>query len=375
MTREMEMLASIAVDQKTLATNFVDVIPDCCGAGADVKTELINYSPLYNYLINTALARRVRGLIQGEDGMCILHKDSNGDYVIDIPGSYWSEPAVSTAEECCWQPFDFAKCASNVPVKRLCLKDCDNIDNELLGQVVRMNASYGELANQGETLWETKKRIARISMAFLTMNNVILGTTAATTDILKPFHGLMEVMSNPAVVTVAGADILSAFDSLYCRMTLLGATDYVFAVNPIIYESISSVVQPGQFGTLPSGWARNGEELTFRGIGFIQDRHVPVNLTTGTGEVWVLKSDAVGAWMATDLMPADPFIKESGHIEETLANGCGSSCTFYYNFGSVFNNNANKLMRITGIPVSAACAASTGDLGGLIMPETLIPRA
>ena len=32
-------------------------------------------------------------------------------------------------------------------------------------------------------------------------------------------------------------------------------------------------------------------------------------------------------------------------------------------------------MRITGIPVSAACAASTGDLGGLIMPQTLIPEA
>ena len=374
MTREMEMLASIAVDQKTLATNFVDVIPDCCGVGADVKTELINFSPLYNYLINTSLARRVRAMIDGENGMCILHK-SNDDYVIDIPGSYWSEPAQSTAEECCWQPFDFAKCASSVPVKRLCLKDCDNIDNELLGGLLRMNASYGDLARQGESLWETKKRIARISMAFLTMNNVILGTTAATTDILKPFHGLMEVMSNPAVVTVAGADILSAFDSLYCRMTLLGAGDYTFAVNPLIYESIRSVVRPGQFGELPSGWAMNGEEITFHGIGFIQDRHVPVNLTAGTGEVWALKGDAVGAWMATDLMPADPFIKESGHKEETLANGCGSSCTFYYNYGSVFNNNSNKLMRITGIPVSAACAASTGDLGALILPQTLIPNA
>ena len=372
---EMEMLARVAVDQKTLATNFVDVIPDCCGAGADVRTELMNYSPLYNYLINTALARRVRGMINGDDGMCILHKDSEGNYVIDIPQTFWSEPAVSTAEECCWQPFDFAKCGAPVPVNRLCLKDCDSIDNELLGRVVRMNKSYGELARQGETLWATKKRIARISMAFLTMNNVILGTTSATTDILKPFHGLMEVMSNPAVVTVSGADILSAFDSLYCRMAILGADGYTFAVNPLIYESIASVVQPGQFGNLPNGWTRNGDSIRFHGIGFIQDRHVPVNLTLGTGEVWVLKSDAVGAWMATDLMPADAFIKESGHQEESLADGCGSSCTFYYNYGSVFNNNANKLMRITGIPVSAACAASTGDLGGLIMPETLIPQA
>lgn len=373
MTKELEMLANIAVDRKELATNFVDVVPDCCGAGADVKTELMNRYPLYTWLINTQLSQRVRSMISGEDGMCILHKDSNGNYVIDVPNVYWSELPTSSAEECCWQPFDFAKCGAPVPVNRLCLKDCDNIDNELLGRVVRMNQSYGELARQGESLWDTKKRIARISMAFLTAYNVILGTSSTSTGVLKPFHGLLEVMSNPAVAAVVGSDILSAFDSLYCRMAILGVDGYVFAVNPLIYESILSAIRPSQYGLYPFGWARNGDEVTFHGIRFLQDRHVPVDLQAGTGEVWALKSDAVGAWMATDLMPADAFIKESGHREETLANGCGSSCTFYYNFGSVFNNNSNKLMRITGIPVSANCAASTGDLGGLVMPETLIP--
>lgn len=372
---ELKLLESIAVDKKRLATNFVDVIPNCCGAPAELKTAILNQHPLYQWLISTSLSQRVRAEIDGQNGMCILHKDSNGNYVIDVPENFWSLPTTSSAEECCWQPFDFAKCGGSVPVKRLCLKDCDNVDNELLGQVVGLNANYGEFGSQGESLWDVKKRIARLSMAFLTAYNVILGTTTNTTDVLKPFHGLLQVMANPAVATIEGADILSAFDSLYCRLALLGAGDYVFAVNPIIYNSLLSVIRVGQFGELPLGWTRNGDELAFHGIGFIQDRHVPVDMADGVGEVWLLTGDAVGAWMATDLMPADAFIKESGHQEETLANGCGSSCTYYYNFGAAFNNNANKLMRIVNIPVSAYCLGSTSDLGALIMPTTLAPKA
>lgn len=376
MNNMIKMLDAIAVDQKHLATNFVDIVPDCCGAGAEVKTELMNRYQLYNWLINTSLSRRVRGMINDVDrGICILHQDTEGKYVIEIPQIYWSLPPTGSAEECCWQPLDFAKCGGNVPVNRLCLKDCDNIDDELLGRVIRMNRSYGELARRGESVWATKKRIARVSMAFLTAYNVILGMDENVTDFLKPFHGLLQVMSNPAISTIEGAEILSAFDSMACRMALLGGDDYIFALNPIIYNTLLNVIRRGQFGELPMGWSRNGDELRFRGIRFLQDRHVPVDLEAGTGEIWVLSGEAVGAWMATDLMPADAFIKESGHKEETLADGCGSSCTYYYNYGAAFANNANKLMRIVNVPISAACVTATGDLGNLIMPNTLIPKA
>lgn len=376
MNDTIRMLEAIAVDQKHLATNFTDVVPDCSGIGADMKTELMNRYRLYNWLINTPLSRRVRELVDGtQTGMCVLHKDSNGKYVLEIPQTYWSLPTTSGAEECCWQPFDFAKCGGNVPVNRLCLKDCDNIDDELLGRITKLNASYGELGRRGESFWDTKKRIARLSMAFLTAYNVLLGMDENTTDFLKPFHGLMQVMSNPAVAAIEGANILSAFDSLYCRISLLGGGSYVFALNDIIYNSLLSVIREGQNGQLPAGWTKRGEELYFHGIGFIRDRHVPVDLTAGTGEIWLLSGEAVGAWMATDLMPREAFIRESGHQEETLANGCGSSCTYYYNFGAAFNNNANKIMRIVNVPISAYCTAATSDLGGLVMPETLIPKA
>lgn len=373
MLNELKMLEEIAVDQKLLSTNFTDVIPECCQNDLEVKTALMNRHPLYTWLINTQLSRRVRGNLQGRDANCYLVKGEDG-YELKLPGSFWTLEPTDTSEECCWVPLDFAKCSGTVPVRRLCLKDCDSIDEELMGRFLRVNSDFGGVTRAGETYWETKKRIARLSMAFFTVYNLMYGRIGQTTPILKEFHGLFDVMSNAAVVAIPGTNPLSAFDSLWCRLSLLGATDgFVFGLNDITYNSLLAVVTADQFGNLPTGWTRNGDELRFHGIEFIRDRFVPVDMAEGTGEIWLLASDAVGAWLATDLMPADAFIKESGHKEETLQNGCGSSCTFYYNYGTTFNNNANRIAKIVDVPISAACMATTGDMGALIMPTTLIP--
>lgn len=372
--KEMKLLEEIAVDQKLLATNFTDVIPDCCDSEPEIKTALMNRHPLYTWLIGTQLSRRVRSRINGADANCFLLKGDDG-YELKIPGTFWSLEPTDTSEECCWVPLDFAKCSGTVPVHRLCLKDCDNIDDILMGRFLKVNSAYGGVTRAGESYVETKKRIAKLSMAFFTVYNIMYGRVGQTTSILKEFHGLFDVMSNAAVVSIPGTNVLSAFDSLWCRMSLLGDTSgFTFALNDIVYNSLLDAVVPGQFGELPSGWTRNGDELRFHGIGFIRDRFVPVDMAEGTGEIWLLASDAVGVWMATDLMPQDAFVKESGHQEETLENGCGSECTFYYNYGTTFNNNANRIAKIVDVPISAACMATTGDLGALIMPTTLIPN-
>ncbi len=371
-------LEEVAVDIRHLATNFTDVVPDCTGMGADPRTELQNENPLYFWLLNTPLSRRVRGMINDvERGACIFHKDATtGKYVIEIPQSFWSLPAQSTADECCWVPFDFAKCGSNVPVERLCLKDCDNLDDIILGRVQKLNRSYGEFGRRGENYVSVKERIAKLSMAWLTANNAILGTDGNFTDILKPFHGLLQVMLNPAINVIDGTDILSAFDSMWCRLKILGYSDVVFATNPIIYESISSVIQLGQNNRYPIGWTKDGDSIRFHGIRFIQDKKVPVDLTASTGEVWVLSGDAVGLWMVADLV--NP-IKRPSHdggqfTEASYADGCGRECKWWYNYGAAFNNNANKLMNIINIPISANCVSAAGDLGNLIQPNTLVPR-
>ena len=373
----MANLEEVAVDIRELSTNFADVVPDCTGLGVDPKTEVENRFPLYYWLLNTQLSRRVRSMINTVDhGMCILHKDATtGKYVIEIPQSFWSLDFPDTSAECCWQVPDFAKCASNVPVNRLCLKDCDNIDDVIMDSIRKVNATYGDVARKGETIRTVKERVAKWSLAFLTAYNVLLGTDNNTTSILKPFHGLFQVMLNPAIVKLSGADILAAFDQLWCRLTVLGNTDGVFATHPIIYNSIMSVIRTGQNGELPLGWSRNGDEISFHGIRFIRDIHFPIDLTNAKGNVWYLSGDAIGLWMAADLSGIKRPTYNGGQFKEMpLVDGCGQECKWWYNYGAAFNNNANKLAIIEDIAISAYCATSTGDLGALLQPTTMIPK-
>lgn len=374
MSMSAKSLDSVAVDQKMLATNYPYVVPDCTGAGAEVKTMLMDRFPLFTWLNGTDLSRAVRSRI-GENGLCMMHQNESGKWVIEVPRTVWTLPAQSTKSECCWQPFDFAKCAGNVPVNLLCLKDCTPILDEFIGRSLTVPTALEGVAGDGETMENIRKRVARLSMAFLTAYTVILGVDDTYTDILKPFHGLLAVMENPAVVSIQGAAVLSAFDSVACRLALLGDRgQFVFAVNPVTYESIKAEIRPGQYGELPIGWRYTADgELEFSGIRFIKDALVPVDLEGQTGEVWVLASDAVGVNLATDLMPADAFIKSSDTLTNTPADGCGQNCNYYYNFGAAFNNNANRLMKIVNIPISGACSAAITDLGGLVMPTTLIP--
>lgn len=373
MNMNIRTLDNVAVDMKQLSTNFGDIAYDCYGMdGATLKTELQNRFPVVMWLLGTRLSRTV---ISGASrNMMGLHKNEDGEWVLEVPRTIWTTLPASTENECCWLPFDFAKCAGNVPLKLLCLKDCENILDGFVSEIIKPGRIEG-ISSAGESLASVKRRIARLSMAFLTAQNVMLGVDNAATTVLKPFHGLLQVMENPAVTSIDGTNILAAFDELGCRMDVIGGfEDTVIAVNPIIYSSIEAEVRPGQNGELPAGWARRGDRLYFKGIAFIEDRLVPVDTANGTGDAWILNGDAIGAYLATDLAPTDRFIREAG-TEETQANGCRTECTYYYNFGAVFNNNANKLAVISDIPVSTACAGTLGSLGGLIVPKTLIPEA
>ncbi len=374
---DMDTLRMTAIDRRnviSLATNFGDTVPECTGVGVELKTELQNRFPLLMWLMGTALSQETRR-DRREGGACVLHKDGDGKWVMEVPRTIWTTTPTSSSSECCWAPMDFAKCGSTVPLNLLCLKDCDNIMDDLMGREVINHTRVEGIASDGETMNAIKKRVARLSMAFYTAYTAILGMDNTYTDILKPFHGLLQVMSNPAVISVAGTDILSAFKQIGCRLAVLSDGDYVFAVNPIIYYSILDVVTPDQYGRLPFGWTRNGDEVRYLGHRFIQDKLVPVDLSDGTGEIWVLDGQAVGLWLATDLMPTDYFIRQSGHQADTPANGCGQDCWYYYNLGAAFNNNANRLMKIVDVPVANACASAMADLGSIIAPSTLIPQA
>ena len=368
-------LENSAVDVAQLSTNYVDIISDCGGLeGFEPKNVLQNRFPLAVWLLNTSFARYLR---QRSTDPEVFTRSADADVIRDmsIPGTVWTLEPTNSATECCWTMPDFAKCDSTVPLYGVCLKDCDNIYEDLFYRRLRIRdrQALDGIARTGDSLKEVNRRLMRLWMAFYTAHTLVLGTHDTSDNINKPMHGLVEVLENDAVLKLYGSNILGAFASLGCRLDVLGGSGYTFACNPIIYNAIKAVVTPDQYNRLPEGWSRNGDTITFHGIGFIQDAMVPVDLLNSTGEVWMLAGDSVGGFLATNLMPEADFIIEDDFTELPKADGCARVCTYMYNFGAVANNNAQRLAVITDVPFNSNCADSIGDLGGIIAPTTLIP--
>lgn len=363
-----------AVEVQELASNFVDIISDCQSLeDFTLRNALQDRYPLAVWLMETRFSNILRDM---ESDPQRFHKggEDNTQWVMDVPGTVYTLAPANSGDDCCWTIPDFAKCAGSVPMSFVCLKDCDNIFDSLVYDKLRINAKAAleRFAREGETINQVENRIRHLWMAFYTMHTAILGTMQTSDNIVKPFHGLLEVLQNDAVVSISGANILAAFDSIACRLAVLGGEDWVFAVNPLIYRSIKAVIKRDERGEYPDGWSvdANGR-LRFEGIGFIDDKLVPVDMEAMTGDIWLIDGSATGLYLAYDLgreAERDTF------TEETKANGCGTECHFLYNFGTVANNNANRVMVISGVPVSSACT-EIADLAELINPTTLVPAA
>lgn len=363
-----------AVEVQELASNFVDIISDCQSLeDFTLRNALQDRYPLAVWLMETRMSNILRDM---ESDPQRFHKggENNTQWVMDVPGTVYTLAPANSGDDCCWTIPDFAKCAGSVPMSFVCLKDCDNIFDSLVYDKLRINAKSAleRFAREGETINQVENRIRHLWMAFYTMHTAILGTMQTSDNIVKPFHGLLEVLQNDAVVSISGANILAAFDSIACRLAVLGGDDWVFAVNPLIYRSIKAVIKRDERGEYPDGWSvdANGR-LRFEGIGFIDDKLVPVDMEAMTGDIWLIDGSATGLYLAYDL---GREAERNTFTEETKANGCGTECHFLYNFGTVANNNANRVMVISGVPVSSACT-EIADLAELINPTTLVPAA
>lgn len=365
-------LESRAVDIMKLSTNFVDMISDCEGLDeVTLRNELQNRYPLAAWLLSTSFATMMRAKSTNPQAM---HRSSTEgvEWELEVPGSIYTLAPSNAGTDCCWTMPDFAKCAGTVPLSMVCLKDCDNIFDTMVFERLRINerTDLAGIARSGETVEAVNARIRRLWMAFYTMHTAILGTTETSDNITKPFHGLLEVLQNDAVISISGANILAAFESVGCRLAVLGTEGFVFAVNPLIYRSIEAAIRPDQNGYLPDGWSRGADgRLRFMGIGFIDDKLVPVDMTNMTGDIWILNEKAIGLFLGYMLGNEREVVIDS---EQTLENGCGQKCVYLYNYGAVASNNANLLMVISNAPVSSACTA-VADLAELINPQTLIP--
>lgn len=372
MTEMIKMLDNRAVDAQKLASNFIDIIADCDGLeDFSLRNTLQDRYPLATWLAGTRFAGIMRRRSTDPQK---FHKGAEGEaeWVMEVPGTVWTLAPVNSGDDCCWTIPDFAKCAANVPLTFVCLKDCDNIFDSMVYERLRIDRriSLEGFAREGETLEQVENRIRHLWMAFYTMHTAILGTMNTSDNIVKPFHGLLEVMQNSAVVSISGANVLAAFDSLGCRLDVLGGNDWVFAINPLLYRTLEEVVVADERGNLPGGWSKVNGRLRFKGIGFIDDKLVPVDMENMTGDIWLIDGDSTGLFMGYSIGNEKEI--RNDFTEQTKANGCGQLCTYLYNYGTVANNNANRVMVISDVPVSNACT-EISDLAALINPTTLIP--
>ena len=355
-----------------LSSNFIDIISDCEGIeDFTVRNALEDYYPLVAWLLNTPMARLMRS--RSTDPQKFHRSETEGvEWEMDVPGTVWTLEPSNEGTDCCWTIPDFAKCAGNVPLMMLCLKDCDKIFDQMIMERLRINdrTDLAGIARTGETVDAVNERLRILWFAFYLAHTAVLGTVNTSDNIVKPFHGLLEVMSDDAVISISGANPLAAFASVGCRLDILGGRDYVFAANPLIVSAIKELIVPDEAGRYPDNWTRNGDNIYFKGHGFIEDKLVPVNMTTGTGDIWLLSGDAVGLFFGYNL--TNPYEIRNDFTEQAKADGCGQVCTYLYNYGTVAANNANRLMVISGVPISASCT-EIGDLAGLINPTTLIP--
>lgn len=365
------MLDRQAVDVAKLATNFIDIISDCEGLeDFSLRNAIQDRYPLANWLLNTPMAQLMR---RRSTNPQILHKSTQEgvEWEMDVPGTVWTLAPSNQGTDCCWTMPDFAKCSSTVPLDYVCLKDCDNIFDTMIYERLRINerTDLAGIARSGETVEQVNERIRRMWMAFYTMHTAILGTRATSDNITKPFHGLLEVIQNDAVISLSGANVLAAFDSLGCRLAVLGGS-FVFALNPLLMRTLEDVIVPDEAGRYPKGWSRVDGELRFMGHRFIEDKLVPIDMEAMTGDIWVLDGDSVGLFLGYNL--GNEKMVDQDFTELTKEQGCGQFCTYLYNYGTVANNNANRIMVISDVPVSSACT-EIADLAALINPTTLIP--
>lgn len=374
----VELLERVATDIKDLSTNIGEVAPSCTG-GQKIASAIQNNFPVVDRLLRTQMSQEMRQ--RAQDNLINLHKETIDEvpkWVLEVPATVYTTAPPSTENECCWVPFDFDKCASKVPFNLLCLKSCDNIEDIIMDKIATFgrNDAVPGVAEAGDKLAEVKLRVARWSMAFFTARNILLGIDGTYTSTLKPFHGLLATLENPAVPHIDGTNILEAFDLLGCRLAIVGGNQW-FACNPIIYNAVDAAIYPDERGNLPYGWTRRNGRLEYMGRPFVTGKEMPVDTQAGTGEIWVIDDDTVGAFMATDLAPTDPFIRKTGTYENgaPVDGSCGNECLYMYNMGTTFAQDANKVAVITDVPVQAGCVDAVADLAALVSPETLIPRA
>lgn len=305
----------------------------------------------------------------GDSSLGSFSKDQNGDWVIT---SYtWGTTDPDDGEGCCFVPFDIQACKDQAKVFSLCLKDCETTLDKMMNKELGYKGT--DLLNYFQRLdWtydQSLQFMAWFSFAYRTQRVIAQGLVDYQGPGLRPFHGVAEVMSHPAVTPLRGADILGGFAQAGCVIDVLtaGATaNYAIFVHPLGHAAIDAVVTEGRNGKLPAGWERgnfgsfHGTPVTlkFKGIPVVKDYYVPKDLeVNNTFEAYIIDLSTTRASMVyNDLMIPKEAIYTSQTIDPT-DNCTFVTCDVYENAGVVHSSNYARNILISDMPLGAHCSA------------------
>lgn len=355
-------------------TNISTVLGGCnLMGGASIREQMVKEFPLPMWLLGTPFAQKMRANA-GKDFRRKFKED--GVWKVKLPGQVWTTPATQDPDACCWIADDLNSCEGDVPLKMLCLQSCEDMYDTLGAEDTPIGFDVDGLLGAGMTAEQLRKEIDLRSFALHEAFTISQGTTAAASGLTKPFHGLAQVMANPAIIHLDASTLgfFGAFDTLGCRIEAFGNSveGMVIWVHPMTMVNIRHLVKKDIYGNLPDGWEINGRDYRFHNVPIRECKTMLYNHSTGMGTAYLLDAQTVGAILKTNLIVRDEKYIRHDFIAPN-ATVCGAKCDYYYNFGTVGANNANRLAVIQNIPTSATCQQATADLEALITPTTLIP--
>lgn len=335
--------------------------------------------PVFNRLHKTFEQSRVSRWVRDE---------TTGKYVFK---SYrWNTTTpTDNGTDCCFIPQELNACqVEGTGVDYLCLQDCE----DRLDYLMNLKGGYesNDLTNYFERLgWnyeQARDFLARCSFAFYTIRTAMISDPTATGNGLRPFNSLAYLMSNAQVIAFNGANPLVAFKMLARRLMFIreygstetNQTSYFFALHPLTLAGLSDHVKKDKFGNYPDGWVvgADGMVTSYNGIPFVTSLYIPVDdKTSSTGTIYVIDSSTTEIVLNYPALVPDQAVRDLPEVIAAGANGCEYQCKKYENFGTGLSLDYNRLMVITGVPLSLLDMGMTlQGFDEIITPTTMFPR-
>lgn len=328
-----------------------------------------------------------------ESSIATFVKNNKGKWVTET--YTWGTTDPDDGQGCCFTPFEIQACADSAKIFSLCLKDCETTLDKMMNSALKYKSNdlLNYFQRAGMTYEASLQYIAWFSFAFRTQRVIAQGLVNYQGKGLRPFHGIAEVMSHPAVTPIQSGDILGAFAQAGCILDVLNqgtSTNYAIFVHPVGHTAISDVVVEGKNGKLPAGWERgnfgsfHGTPVTlkFKGIPIVKDIYVPKDLeVNNTFEAYIIDLSVTKVSMVYKdlLIPADKIRRGTTLEPDSDCNFV--ACDIYENAGVAHSANYARNILLTGMPLSANCSAGVytrimGALDGEVpFPMVHIPKA